>query len=110
MRSSPPTFRLPPHWGHDVGDRLSNPPEGLVGSKTEFSVPSVASQLYIGNLKAIAQPVNSWISASLQGWRSSSSGQLAHSCSTDLDGSTSCSPSASSSSSGASSFVGIDDI
>jgi hypothetical protein len=40
MRSSPPTFRLPPHWGHDVGDRLSNPPEGLVGSKTEFSVPS----------------------------------------------------------------------
>src|SRR4029079_14778976 len=41
MSSAPPTFRLPPHWGHDVGDRLSNPPEGLVGSKTEFSVPSI---------------------------------------------------------------------
>src|ERR1043165_8563643 len=40
MRSSPPTFRLPPHWGHDVSSRFSNPPEGLVGSKTEFSVPS----------------------------------------------------------------------
>src|SRR6185436_6135525 len=39
MRSSPPTFRLPPHWGHDVSDRLSNPPEGLIGSKTNFSVP-----------------------------------------------------------------------
>ena len=39
MRSSPPTFRLPPHWGHDVGDRLSNPPDGLIGSKTDFSVP-----------------------------------------------------------------------
>ena len=42
MRSSPPTFRLPPHWGHDVGSRFSNPLEGLVGSKTEFSVPNVS--------------------------------------------------------------------
>src|SRR5437867_8733669 len=50
MRSSPPAFRRPPHWGHDVGDRLSNPLGGLVGSKTEFSVPSVASNAYVGNL------------------------------------------------------------
>src|SRR5215470_8688068 len=57
MRSSPPTFRRPPHWGHDVGDRLSNPLGGLVGSKTEFSVPSVASHWYIDNLKTIPQPV-----------------------------------------------------
>src|SRR5579885_3675743 len=57
MRSSPPTFRLPPHWGHDVGDRLSNPLGGLVGSKTEFSVPSVASVSYKGNLRTNAQTV-----------------------------------------------------
>src|SRR3954465_8322850 len=59
MRSSPSTFRLPPHWGHDVGDRLSNQPEGLVGSKTEFSVPSVPAISYTGNLGTVQSQVNS---------------------------------------------------
>src|SRR4051812_5337636 len=59
MRSSPSTFRLPPHWGHDVGDRLSNPPEGLIGSKTDFSVPTVASHFHKSNLRTDAIQVNS---------------------------------------------------
>ena len=58
LRSSPPTFRLPPHWGPDVGDRLSNQPEGLIGSKTDFSVPTVASCSWKGKLGTNARRVN----------------------------------------------------
>src|SRR6185503_11277326 len=86
MRPSPPTYRLPRTGGVTSVTDYRTHSKDLLAQKRSSPSRQVASIFHKGNLETNTQTVNQWISDYSLALHSSSSGESAHSRSTDPDG------------------------